>query len=164
MNARKPSVYKLIAFGLNSFHFYPAIYICTYSVVHFGHSRGTRATFQPSSSIFQACLAASLPSKSFPPFSIFFFICLRNQPSKPKELYFHQRFCGVNYRAEWMTGAKHGFIFWLPNPTYFPVTNLSCPEAANSAPTTRNSNARVWSTFNWLLWKTTSCSFCSLNL
>lgn len=39
MNARKPSVYKLIAFGLNSFLFYPAIYICTYSVVQFGCSR-----------------------------------------------------------------------------------------------------------------------------
>jgi len=111
VNARKPSVYKLIAFGLNSFHFYPAIYICTYSVVHFGHSRGTRATFQPSSSIFQACFAANLPSKSLPPFSIFFSICLRNQPSKCKECYFHRRFRGVNYRAERMTGATHGFIF-----------------------------------------------------
>lgn len=164
MNPRKPSVYKLIAFGLNSFHFYPAIYICTYSVVHFGCSRGTQATFQPSSSIFQACFTASLPSKSFPPFSTFFSVSLRNQRSKLKECYFHQHFCVVNYRAECMTGAKYGFIFLFPNLTYFVVTNSSCPEAANSALSGRTSNVRLRSTFNQLLWKTISCSFCSLNL
>lgn len=115
MNARKPSVYKLIAFGLNSFHFYPAIYICTYSVVQFGRSRGTRATFQPSSSIFQACFAASLPSKSFPPFSIFFSICLRNLRSA----------IFTNTSVEWITGLSGwqeqsmGLFSGFPTPLTF---------------------------------------------
>lgn len=73
VNARKPSVYKLIACGLNSFHFYPAIYICTYSVVHSGHSR---KHMPPSNPVLThprpACCSSSL--KAFLPFSIFLYL------------------------------------------------------------------------------------------